>query len=701
MNKIKHILSIIFLIITISLTTLSVSNIKPINTDIVQGFLTNNSSKNNNDLLKLSKRASNKVNVLFETTDYYENEDLKADFISNLKTDKFMIDNLEFTSILNLYKENPHNFLSPHKRILLLNKNYKYVDREALEDLYNPMGVMLETPDKDPYLLLSDYIKSFNGVQYIPTNEIVTYQGKFYSKLSLRLTSDEKDVKDLIKLKRELTKDNDGQIYLTGPLIHSYTTSSKSVLEINLICFASILALICLCKFYFKSLKILIPIGLSIFFGIGMGYVITNLIFDSINVLTFVFSTTLIGISLDYSLHYYITKREKTFYKSLTNSMLTTVLAFFTLFITNIQLLKEIAIFTGFGLISVYLFVILILPYFKLEISKNSTLPIPSFAKYKKYILIFIGIVFAVSLFKIKFTDNIKSLYVPEKNLLKAEILYKKIFNTVDRSFILVHGDNVEDLITKEENITEKLDDNDISYVCLSKIIPSQTKQKESQKLIKTLYAENLDSFADFIDLDTKNKLKNSFKDDKLIKLDFNKYSYLSNFLLDENTSFIIIPAEYELGSEYNQINITKDISSIVKNCRKNCQIILPIIAIIITAFLVINYGLKKAISIMLSPFLGIIFAISMLAIFNTNLNIFNILALFLILGFSLDYSIFRASGDDNSKDAVFMSCISTVFSFLLLSMTSFSLISSMGTVLCIGIFTAYVLSLTLIDKNN
>ena len=699
MKKIKIISTIIFIITTLVLAVFSLSNIKQVKTDLISGFLSSSTEKNR-DVIKLSKLASNKMHVIFETTDYYDNEDLRDEFLSSLDTNVFSVENKEFLNVLDLYKSKPHNFLTEHKRTLLKNKDYSKIDKESLEDLYNPIGIMLETPDKDPYLFLTSYLKSFDGIRFTSTSNVISYKGKYYSELTLVLNSDISYLKGLEKLKNQLVS-GDVNIYFTGPLIHSYMTSSKSVVEINTICVISVLALVLLCGLYFKSLKIFVPIGLSIFFGIGFGYLVTNLIFDTLNILTFVFSTTLIGISLDYSLHFYMTERKKTFYKSLTVSMLTTVLAFLTLLFTGVEVLKEIAIFTAFGLIGVYLFVVLILPLFNFGIKKGENFSVPDLSNFKTYFLIVIGLTFLSGLCRLTFNDDIKALYVPPQSLLKAETLYKNIYETKDKSFIVVKGKDLDEIIKNEEKITQKLENENVPYISLTKLVPSERKQKENQKLIKELYLENLDVYANFLDKSTISKLKNSFDNDKVESLDLFKYPYLKNFLLDENTSFIIVPAEYMLEDEFNQIVVSKDISAIVKSCRKHCQYILPVILFVLIGLLVGIYGFNKARKIILSPFLGIIFAVGLLSLLGCSMNIFSILALFLILGFSLDYSIFRASGDANSKKAVLISCISTVFSFFLLSLTSFTLISSMGKVLCIGILTSYILSLVLLPEND
>ena len=106
---------------------------------------------------------------------------------------------------------------------------------------------------------------------------------------------------------------------------------------------------------------------------------------------------------------------------------------------------------------------------------------------------------------------------------------------------------------------------------------------------------------------------------------------------------------------------------------------LLPLVFGMLFILLSCIYGLKKALKISLSPILG----------------------LFLILGFSLDYSIFRLNGEEKSKNAVFISFVSTAVSFLLLSFTSFKLISSLGLTIFIGVTVSYISSLFMIKSEH
>ena len=89
--------------------------------------------------------------------------------------------------------------------------------------------------------------------------------------------------------------------------------------------------------------------------------------------------------------------------------------------------------------------------------------------------------------------------------------------------------------------------------------------------------------------------------------------------------------------------------------------------------------------------------SLALLGIFNQPVNLFHIIAVFLIIGFGLDYSVFRFGGAKKSADAVLISCLTSVFSFTLLALTGFKLISSLGYILAAGLIFSYIFSLVCI----
>lgn len=683
-----------YLFLIISLIFFAVSFLKntPIETELLKAFVVPNSTQET-QLIKLANLSSKQLNIIFVANDNENLQDLIYKF--NSKFNNRFNSDYNFTEITQVYQKYPRNFITQSQRNLIINKNYNTLDKMALESLYNPLGIYISAPDKDPYFLTTNF--ALQNLK-LTKQDTIEKDNKIYSVLHINIAND-RDMKEIIDFQNQYKQNSNQYILLTGSPIHSYTTSSKSQFEINIICTLSTIILILFCKYYFKTTKILFPIISSILFGSLLGYSITALCFRSIHILTFVFSTSLIGIGLDYSLHYLLTKDDNNFTKNLTSSMLTTVLAFGILFFSRIEVLQQISIFTSFGLLGVYLYVLIILPLFK-DFETPTTLKSYDINKYKPYFIGFILLTIFIGGIRLNFNDSIKNLYTPAKKLLTAEKIYKETFNPQTPDFIIVRGNSIDDILLKEENIAKVLDKKSIQYLALNRFTSSSKIQKENIKLTNDLYKNNLNSYATFLSKKQRADLINNTN----IKIyDNSKFPLLSKFMLDKNTSFIVLFNNLNVkqinGSEI--LNIPQRISAILTSARKECFILFPIISIILFGFLCFNFGLKKSCLIITSPILGSMFSIGFISALGESINLFHILAVFLIIGFSLDYSIFRANGCKDSKDAVFISCSSSALSFLLLSMTSFKLISSLSSVIFLGIVTSYILSLLLISSKD
>ena len=662
-----------FIILSLIFFAAAFLQAKPVETELLKAFITPNSQAEKN-IVKIAGMSSKKLNIILEADDFDTLEEMKSEF------EEFKLQSYA-DEVVEVYRNYPANFLTEEDRNLIKAKDYKTLEQKGLEKLYNPLGFYVSPPDKDPYLFANDFLMQNQKFQ---EENVINYNGKFYSVIHVETDNPSKIIE----------KQKPG-VYLTGTPVHSYVTSTKSNTEINIICLISTLAIILLARFYFKSIKILFPIILSIVFGILMGYSVSTFVFDKIHILTFVFSTSLIGVSLDYSLHYYLTGKEKGFKKSLTSSMLTTVTAFGILAFSDIEVLRQIAVFTSFGLIGVYLFVLIILPMFKLEVSSGGFKKLV-YPKIKPYFFALILVVILIGGFKIQFNDNLKNLYNPPKDLAYAESLYQKVFTPKSPEFIITTGKNIDEILQKEEELNL---DNAIN---LSRFVSSSSRQKENIELVKSLYDADLDNYATFLNKENIQKLKNR-------KLEVyppqiyppeiyppENFPLKSEFMLDNNTSCTLV-----FEKTKDSINIADSISQILRNLRHKCFILIPCAFLILFVFLSFLYGIKNAFKITLSPLLGAAFAVTLLSLTGVEINLFHILALFLIIGFSLDYSIFRLNSGENSKDAVFLSCASTAISFLLLSFTSFKLISSLGITLFLGIFTSYLVSLFMIKSNH
>lgn len=680
-------------------------------TNILKAIFSNNEKV----IVDLSTKFSAKINVIVESDSAETAETTAKNYYGQIDQTKMKTSDADIKGIIENYERHHYGLLSTKSEKLLREKNYEQIEHNALELLYNPIMQPIGSIDDDPFLLLTDYVMSLSTTHDISNFTPIQLNDKYYSLIMLNVDGDtalspsimNEEVKRLVILQKELST-KDVKIYLTGTPVHSYYASTKSAEEINLICILSSLFIIGLIYFYFRSLKPLLPIAVTIGAGIWAGFLVTSLIFPTVHILTFVFSTTLIGICVDYTLHFFVSHEKDTscdevikeIFKSLSVSLLTTASAFVVMLFSNFILLKQIAVFTVTGLATVYLFVILFYPLFCTNIYnpahiKHFSIP----EKFNKPILIAAGIIIAVGLFRIHFDDNIKNMYVPPKHLLNAEKLQSELIKSNEMmSIFVIEGKNLQELLEKEESITYELGKNNVEFQSLSKYLPSLKRQKSVQNLKKELYLKRLNDYAVFLPSDKRREVIDEALTPYPLNYNIKFEALKNNFLINENTS-IVAAFGYE-GGEINGnrvINFQKDISSQIKKCRIIClSLLLPIFAILYLLLAKI-YNFKSAGKIVLPSILAGGVSLGLLGIFNQPVNLFHIIAVFLIIGFGLDYSVFRFGGAKKSADAVLISCLTSVFSFTLLALTGFKLISSLGIILATGLLFSYIFSLVCI----
>ena len=655
------------------------------------------------DIIPIANKSASVIKVVFEADSVQNLDKLRDNFIDSVDKNYFEINKPDVSNLLNQYLSHPANFLSDSARELLKNEKYDEVYARSLQALYNPTGIQLSAIDKDPYLFVDDFILA-NSKFY---RTVSSSDDKYYDFLSVKIKSKEglspdlsnKKIAEIVQLQKSLTNSS-SKIYLAGSPVHSYTTSTNSVVSINIICFLSTLLIAIMTYYYFRSIKVLIPIALSIIFGMLAGYVATKLWFDNFQIITMVFSTTLIGIGIDYSYHYcFADKFDKIFIKNLSLSLLTTIVPFALLYLTGIELLKQIAVFTVFGLSAIYALVVFFYPCFDFPKPKQS-IKFPQ--KIYKITLIILMLLSVAGCVRLHFNDSLTALYTPSKKLLNAEKLFNEVSGNFSQNtqFITIKGAAFEEILQREEKVCEKLTQNKIEYLALSKFIPSKSRQAENFALVKKLYVNNPDAYRGILSAgQIANLKKQTFSP---VEFNINSYPYLSDFMLNPTTSLILVftPDNISVDEDFaHVVNLRSDIEKYMQKYREILFAIFPFVFLILV--LVVVYALKRNLKLLLPPVLGIFGAAGLTSFILGELNLFSLISLYLVLGFTMDYSIFRAGGSRHVEDAIFISALTTAFSFLMLSTTGFKLLESISLVLFFGILISYITGYLIFNNKN
>ena len=697
-NRITVLRIFFITILTAIFLILLLRNFGGIETNLAKSILPENIVKNSR-IIDIADMQSKSVKVIFESDDENSLEELKQNFVDEVDKKNFLPANLDFLRLLDWYSNSPVNFISPQTRKLLLEKNYNAVYEQSLARLYNPAGIPLVEVSKDPFLLLTDFLLSNNL-----GSKNYYIDGKYYDseifKLNAAQDMQSPAIANLIKLKNKYS-DGKNNIYLAGTPIHTYQTSISSSVSINIICFLITVLIIFLTYYYFRSFKILLPIALSILFGFLAGFAISKTIFSTFHIITFLFGTTLIGIGIDYSYHYIFSENfDKSFVKDLTLSLLSTMMAFSLLYFLKIDILNQIATFTNAGLAAIYIFILTIYPcikfpksvrFFKFQFNK----------KIKISVIIFVIFSIITGLLKVNFDDSLTSLYTPAKNLLKAEKLFNKISNQegVKGVILAVKGESLQKILENEESVTSLLDKKGINYLCISKFIPSIKRQEENETLTKLLYENNLKNYKGILSDKQINLLINEVYKPQGIEIE--DFSFFKDLLLNNNTSIIISFSDFipEVNKNIEIVDFQGTVSKYLREYRIGFLKILPIIYLLLYFILVLSYGYKQALKMFLPLLISSVFVIAFVSLIGIDLNLFNLLGLLLALGFTVDYSIFGRKNLVKNETAIFLACITTALSFLLLSFTTFKLISTLALTTSLGVIFNYILIKVFTDR--
>jgi predicted exporter len=108
------------------------------------------------------------------------------------------------------------------------------------------------------------------------------------------------------------------------------------------------------------------------------------------------------------------------------------------------------------------------------------------------------------------------------------------------------------------------------------------------------------------------------------------------------------------------------------------------------------RYGLRRAAILLVPPVFAGLAALIIISVLGQTLNLFNFLAMILVLGIGIDFTLFIAEARHEHVGTIFaitLSALTTMLAFGLLALSSTYAVHSFGLTVLIGIACAYLLS--------
>lgn len=648
----------------------------------------------------------------------------------------------------------PYRFalLDEQSRNKLIAENYQTFEKRALANLFSPVSAgKIELVD-DPfgfYTQLSQRQATDINVQIseaflkvknadTPTYlMLITLNEEPYSlavqKIIIAALSDQKE-----RLKKlNLT------VRSSGMILHAAAGAEQAKSEISSIGIGSFVGIIVMLLIVFRRIKPLALILLPVTIGCITAVAVTLLIFGQVHLITLAFGAGLVGVSIDYALHY-VCERQQTsavsvlakIFPGLILGLLSSVLAYAVQAFAPFPGLQQMALFSVVGLVASWLTVVLIYPLLTRN-DANRTLPlaqslfrlrnkIPAFRfrALSGVLLIALGATAIITILNGTSQDDIRLLQTSPDSLLQQERSIQTLLGTSSSTqFILVKCDNLEACLNKEQrlfpNLTELRNLNIIpDFQALSSHLPSNSRQGENYQLVQQLYDAKLADLYGKLKLDSV-KLQSSldaFSDAKNNLL--SSHTWLSmqsseawrDLLVSQeiNNSATIIRFSGHLNNEAKAaignllsedsdlvfIDQVSNISDLMKNYRMQVSQLIFLAYAIVFVILFWRYRLQVW-RVILPPLMASLITLASITLINGGMNMFHLLALILVLGIGLDMGIFMTESAESQYTwlAVSMSTFTSLLAFGLLAWSQTPVLHHFGLTVLIGLSLVWVLT--------
>lgn len=646
---------------------------------------------------------------------------------------------MQLSDIVEFYRPFRNNFVSSsYQNAISSAAELTQYNLNQLVQLTNPL--VSETLQIAPRLNLADYLANelpslspFKLEQGIAT---LAYENKTFLVMRLQFVVDGFSLAQskqlstsLLALFTQIRAEQTVEVHVSGILFHTAESMAQAEQEISSFGLLSLLVVVLLVLFVFKSIKPLF--GALAVIAIASIYGLTALLFffEKLHLLTVIFAITLIGIVIDYCFHVFI-YQYKAVVKPLLLGFITTALGYIVLMLSPLDLLAQVAVFMVFGLLGALLTVLVLFP----QLTWCKSLKISASAiRYSDKILsimrrlnnvkviVFPSLITLLVFFFVnstwKFNDDVRLLNSSPAWLIEQEKRVAQVLGYQQAQRIIVIADSVEQLLQKQERVVEKLTTEQPNVVIkgLAPFLPSQALQLKNFNLIeqadvKGIFAQTYqligieDPITSFAPLAYHQFLSGPFAD--LANAYMSRYQYsddLQNNLqgyalwLEISGQSLSVETKQWISSQvFIQLHEpVANFTRVLTEYRTAIEWLLIAAFIVVAMVLLIRYGVKAGSVATIATISSALLALVTSQLVFGYLNIFNLLAVLLIIALAIDYVIFYQEKGLQRETllAIMLSAISSaaVFGMLIFSVTP--AVSSFGFTVMIGIVCIFILS--------
>ena len=616
-----------------------------------------------------------------------------------------------------------------------------------LSQLYSAFsGVSGKELQNDPLMLMrgSQLAMAKNGQRLrLMDDWLVTQdeQGNYWYLLHGELAGSSFDMQQTHKLVTTLgTLENElkarypqAKLLSRGTMFYSDYASQQAKQDVSTLGVATVLGVLLLIIAVFRSLRPLLLCLLSIATGALAGTVVTLLLFGELHLMTLVMSMSVIGISADYTL-YYLTERmvhgaESSPWQSLAKvrnalllALLTTVAAYLIMMLAPFPGIRQMAVFAAVGLSASWLTVIFWHPWL---CRGQPVRPVPAMvlmlrwlAAWRRNKKLAIGLPVALALFSLagittlRVDDDISQLQALPQNILAQEKAITALTGqSVDQKWFVVYGTSAQQTLERLEAFAPALEQAKAEgWLGGYRTLPlnSLARQQQDLSLLKNA-APAVSKALNNAGLTTVNPDLNAMPVtvDNWLASPASEGWRLLWLTLENGESGVLVPVEGVKNSAALKALSTKHtgiawvdrkstFDELFAHYRHILTGLLCVALAVIACGAVARLGWRKGVISLVPSVVSLGCGLAVLSLNGYAVNLFSLLALVLVLGIGINYTLFFSNPRGTPLTSLLAITLAMLTTLLTLGMLVFSAtqaISSFGIVLVSGIFTAFLLS--------
>ena len=519
------------------------------------------------------------------------------------------------------------------------------------------------------------------------------------------------------------------QIEAAGVPLFTDAIAARAQRELTFIGTLSTISVFALAWALFGSPVVLLLMAGTILLGFTLALGASFAVFGTLSLITFVFGATLIGVSIDYSSHWFALKtagesaqaRRRRMAGALLSAALSTAAAYCTLALTPPPGLRQMAVLAACGVVGTLFTVLTVLPRLERWVPKDQTrlmrmlsqalprLPRLGASALRRPAVLFGLALFAAALLfgltRMHFDAGIRDLQGAPQKLLESQLAVSRALALPSpaQAFVL-QGPTLSETLEHEEALLSAMEAipelKSLTPSGLSMLLPSDAKQDADRDLVAAATAAAAPP-PPWQPLAASPKAPDAQRM-ALNDLESTPWRELTHRFVLENEPgravtvlmlagvepkhlpFLTKAAEAVPGAYF--VDITRGMSEGLSLYRDLILMVLAAGIMLLWALLTLRFG-RESWRAVLPSALGILAALAVFGWTGTPVTIFTALGLVLVLGLGVDYGIFLTGSpsDGRTSAAVLFSGVTTLLSFGLLVFSATPALRAFGITVLVG----------------